>query len=151
MKEPIYKWDEETKTATCTIFDADGHSHTGVAVCHEDDFDFCSEKTGLEIAYRRALIEGYKAYRHNVKVALKALKQLYYSMKHSSKFDPKSYENIMLHRQIRNHEIDLETANNMLLAEKLNLKMYIAEKDGFYKQIRTIRKKKNEASRTDSN
>ena len=65
-------------------------------------------------------------------------------MKHSSKFDPKSYENIMLHRQIRNHEIDLETANNMLLAEKLNLKMYIAEKDGFYKQIRAIRKKKEE-------
>ena len=144
MKEPIYIWDEEHKIATCTIYDIDNHTHIGQAQCHEDDFDFCSEKTGMEIAYRRALIEGYKAYRYYVKNSLKTLNQLYYTMKHSQKFNPKSYENKMLQRQIKQYEVDLEEINNTLLAEKLNLKMYIAEKDGFYKQIRAIRKKKEE-------
>ena len=58
-----------------------------------------SEKTGNEIAYSRALIEAYN-YRRNciIKPGLKALNQLYYSMKHSKKFNKKSYEMKMLYR-----------------------------------------------------
>ena len=125
MKEPICKWDADSGTAYCTIFDADGHAHEGKAVCAADDADMMNEKTGMEIAYRRAEIKAYKAYKYKIKNKLEALNQLYYSMKHSKKFNPKSYENIMLQRQIRLCNDDLDTANNIISTAQLDLKIYI--------------------------
>lgn len=57
-----------------------------------------SEKTGCEIAFRRAKIEVLKSYRDELKIKLEALRQLYYSMNQSNKFNEKSYENKMLQR-----------------------------------------------------
>lgn len=139
MREPKTTWDIETGTATYTLWDIDQTPHTGVAICHEDDLDMMSEKTGLEIARKRATILAYKAYKYKINVELKALKQLYYSMKHSSKFNPESYENIMLQKQIRLKETDLTVVNNLLIEEKFSLKVYIIEKDAFYKQVRKLR------------
>ena len=143
MKEPICKWDADNGIAYCTIFDADGHAHEGKAVCAADDADMMNEKTGMDIAYRRAEIKAYKAYKYKIKNKLEALNQLYYSMKHSKKFNPKSYENIMLQRQIQMIKIDLDAANNIINESLILLKLYIAEKEAFYKQLRKLRERNN--------
>ena len=99
-----------------------------------------SEKTGMEIAYCRATIDYLKYVRDmELKPALKALKQLYYTMKHSTHFNPKSYENSKLQRHIRMYEFDLETINELIVDERKNLKDYINKKDEFYKKTRISR------------
>ena len=112
---------------------------TGIAKCHPDDSDMCSEKTGSEIACRRANIDALRSYRDELKIALKALNQLYYSMNKSKKFNAKSYENRMLQRQINLIKNDLTTTNEMIVSEQQNLRAYIKSKDIFYKATRARR------------
>ena len=138
-QEPIFNWDPEEGVASC-IIKYKNQTFCGVAVCHEEDKDMMSEKTGMEIAYRRATIDYLKYVRDmELKPALKALKQLYYTMKHSTHFNPKSYENSKLQRHIRMYEFDLETINELIVNERKNLKDYIDKKDEFYKKTRISR------------
>ena len=138
-QEPIFNWDTEEGVASC-IIKYKNQTFCGVAVCHEEDKDMMSEKTGMEIAYRRATIDYLKYVRDmELKPALKALKQLYYTMKHSTHFNPKSYENSKLQRHIRMYEFDLETINELIVNERKNLKDYIDKKDEFYKKTRISR------------
>ena len=51
--EPIFSWNEETGTASC-ILGSNEKIYTGFAQCHPDDADMKGEKTGCEIAFRRA-------------------------------------------------------------------------------------------------
>ena len=74
MKEPIFKWDADTGTAYCAIWDADGHMHEGTAVCHADDADMMSEKTGLDIARRRAELSAYKAFKYKLEIEYDGVK-----------------------------------------------------------------------------
>ena len=135
-QKPIFNWDPEEGVASC-IIKYKNQTFCGVAMCHEEDKDMMSEKTGLEIAYRRATIDYLKYVRDmELKPALKALKQLYYTMKHSTHFNPKSYENSKLQRHIRMYEFDLETINELIVNERKNLKDYIDKKDEFYKKTR---------------
>lgn len=135
-QEPILNWDPEEGVASC-IIKYKNQTFCGVAMCHEEDKDMMSEKTGMEIAYRRATIDYLKYVRDmELKPALKALKQLYYTMKHSTHFNPKSYENSKLQRHIRMYEFDLETINEIIIDERKNLKDYIDKKDEFYKKTR---------------
>lgn len=135
-QEPIFNWDPEEGVASC-IIKYKNQTFCGVAMCHEEDKDMMSEKTGMEIAYRRATIDYLKYVRDmELKPALKALKQLYYTMKHSTHFNPKSYENSKLQRHIRMYEFDLETINELIVNERKNLKDYIDKKDEFYKKTR---------------
>ena len=135
-QEPIFNWDPEEGVASC-IIKYKNQTFCGVAMCHEEDKDMMSEKTGMEIAYRRATIDYLKYVRDmELKPALKALKQLYYTMKHSTHFNPKSYENSKLQRHIRMYEFDLETINELIVDERKNLKDYIDKKDEFYKKTR---------------
>ena len=135
-QEPIFNWDPEEGVASC-IIKYKNQTFCGVAMCHEEDKDMMSEKTGMEIAYRRATIDYLKYVRDmELKPALKALKQLYYTMKHSTHFNPKSYENSKLQRHIRLYEFDLETINELIVNERKNLKDYIDKKDEFYKKTR---------------
>jgi hypothetical protein len=60
-------------------------------------------------------------------------------MNRSAKFNPESYENTMLQRQIRLLEFDLTTANEMIKYERENLKAFIDDKDRMYKHIRKKR------------
>lgn len=99
-----------------------------------------SEKTGCEIAFRRAKIHAMQDYRDSLKIKLSALNQLYYSMKHSTHFNEKSYENKMLQKQIRLIKFDLDTAKEIIVSEQKNLKEYIDAKDNFYKNTRARRK-----------
>ena len=81
MNEPKFEWLPEERIAFCTLVDPITHrEYVGTASCHEDDIDMCNEKTGCEIALRRAAIEAYKTLRDETKAALGALKQLFYSM-----------------------------------------------------------------------
>ena len=138
-QEPIFNWDSEEGVASC-IIKYKNQTFCGVAMCHEEDKDMMSEKTGMEIAYRRATIDYLKYVRDmELKPALKALKQLYYTMKHSTHFNPKSYENSKLQRHIRMYEFDLETINELIVNERKNLKDYIDKKDEFYKKTRISR------------
>ena len=126
----------ENGIAKCTLYNNYG-VFEGVAKCHPDDFDMESEKVGCEIAYSRATINSLIHARDNViKPSLKALKQLYYSMKHSKKFNKKSYEAKMLWSQIRNWEIDLATICNMITTERKMLSDYIHTKEALYQNIR---------------
>ena len=136
------EFNEETRTTYCYITDEKNRLFVGMATCHEDDIDMMSWRTGEEIAFRRAKIHYLQTVRDaDLKPALAALKQLYYSMAHSSQFNSKSYENKMLQRQIRFFELDLATNKEMLAYERKNLKDYINGKEKIYKRIR---KGKNE-------
>jgi hypothetical protein len=137
--EPIFEWDETTRTAVCILSDGEKLFY-GTANCHSDDADMCSEKTGCEIAFRRAKIKYYRYYRDCLKERKAALHQLYYSINKSKKFNKKSYENRMLQRQIHMIDFDLNTAYELLANEEQDLIEYIKNKDEFYKNIRKNRK-----------
>ena len=63
-------------------------------------------------------------------------------MKHSKKYNEKSYENKMLYRQIKNLEEDLKLTKDLIKNYKESLNKYIKEKDERFKQIRAYRNKK---------
>ena len=140
--EPIFSWDEETGMASCILTDGQKY-YTGFAQCHPEDVDMKGEKTGCEIALKRAKINALRGYRDELKTKNAALKQLYFSMNKSKHFNEKSYENRMLQRQIRMINFDLATTKEMIATEEQNLRTYLSEKDSFYKKIRLNRKKAN--------
>ena len=139
---PIFNWDAEASIASCILSDGE-KIFTGFAQCHPDDMDMSSEKTGCEIALRRAKINALRGYRDELKIKLSALNQLYYSMNTSKHFNAKSYENKMLQRQIRQINFDLATTKEMIATEQQNLIAYIKSKDVFYTQTRKRRQKAN--------
>ena len=137
IKSVRCEYDEDSKITYCYITDEKERMYIGTAICHEDDIDMLSWRTGEEIAYRRARMDYLRGRRDSeLKPRLAALKQLYYSMKHSSKFNPHSYENCMLQRQIRLLEFDLATIKEELANSQKYLKDYINGKDKVYKRIR---------------
>ena len=140
--EPIFHWDEETGKAACIVSNGE-KVYTGFAQCHPDDNDMASEKTGCEIALRRAKINALRGYRDELKTRLSALNQYYYSMNMSCRFNEKSYENKMLQRQIRQIKFDLDTTKEMIAGEEQSLRAYIKSKDIFYTQTRKRRQKAN--------
>lgn len=139
MNTPKFEWYEEDRQAICKLHTKYG-TFTGIASCHPDDEDMMSEKVGCEIAYSRAAIESLKYERDNViKPSLKALKQLYYSMNRSKRFNPKSYEYKMLKRQIECWEFDLAVINDMIDTERTWIRDYINTKEALYQNIRANR------------
>ena len=137
--KPIFHYDKETGCSTCVIETKYG-KFSGTACCHPDDMDMASEKVGCEIAYSRAAIDSLKYERDNViKPSLKALKQLYYSMNRSKRFNPKSYEYKMLRRQIECWEFDLSIINDMIDTERTWIRNYINTKEALYQNIRANR------------
>lgn len=136
--EPIFSWDEESGLASCILTDGN-KVYTGIAQCHPEDMDMESEKTGCEIAFKRAKISVLRQYRDELKIALKTLEQLYHSMNISYRFNEKSYENKMLQRRIRAIKFDLDTTKEIIVSEEQSLREYLKNKDDFYNKIRSIR------------
>lgn len=136
--EPIFTWDEESGVASCILSDGE-KIYTGFAQCHPDDNDMKGEKTGCEIAFKRARIHALRGYRDELKIKLSTLKQLYYTMNRSKHFNPKSYENRMLQRQLRMINFDLDTVKEILATEEQNLREYLKNKDNFYVKTRIRR------------
>lgn len=142
-RKPIYDWDEETGVATCFLFDKN-NTFIGIALCHSDDEDFKSEKTGLFIAESRARIKMLQHIRNNeLKPELAGLKQLYYSINKSKHYNKKSYEAKMLWRQMKNKERDIKILSEIIYKERMYLNNYIQDKDKFYQDINNIRGKKD--------
>lgn len=139
MNTPKFEWYEEDRQAICKLHTKYG-TFTGIASCHPDDEDMMSEKVGCEIAYSRAAIESLKYERDCIiKPSLKALKQLYYSMNRSKRFNPKSYEYKMLKRQIECWEFDLAMISDMIDTERTWIRDYINTKEALYQNIRANR------------
>ena len=142
MKKPEYTWDPGLGFASCTLYYKNLEFY-GSAHCHRDDEDMMSKLTGQTIAEARATIQYLAHIRDNeVRPQLKSLYQLYYSMKHSSKFNPKSYESIMLYRQIHHLEKDLDAVNKEIANIKQMLKEYIEQKEKDHQKIREYHSKK---------
>ena len=137
MNKPIFTY--ENGHAICITRDTMGREFKGEAWCAKEDLDMESKITGLSIAESRAQIAAATAYRNDLRVRLSALKQLYYSMNKSKSFNPKSYENKMLQRQIKLTENDLSIAIHQLAVLKVNLYEYINQKDDFHKRVRDNR------------
>ena len=130
MKKPEYTWDPGLGFASCTLYYKNLEFY-GSAHCHRDDEE------------ARATIEYLTHIRDNeVRPQLKSLYQLYYSMKHSSKFNPKSYESIMLYRQIHHLEKDLDAVSKEIVNIKQMLKEYIEQKEKDHQKIREYHSKK---------
>ena len=109
-----YKWDEDMGYAQCYIYYRD-QVFEGDALCHKDDIKYKSRTVGESLAQYRATRYYLAWVRDNeVLPQLKALNQLYYSMKYSTQFNPKSYEAKMLFRQIRQKKEDIEGIRQLI-------------------------------------
>lgn len=132
----IYSFDDKTGVSYCSIFEY-GLEFTGIAVCHPDDRDMLSERTGCEIANRRAYIHLLCHERDNIIAPqLKALKQLYYSINKSKNFNKKGYAEKALYRHVRMLEHDLTAIKAEIATEKQSLTDYINGKEKFYQRHR---------------
>lgn len=63
-----------------------------------------------------------------------ALKHLEATMKHSSQFAPKSYENKRLRKEIKNRQKEIDEINDYILNAKMMLQDYITKKDKIYRE-----------------
>ena len=142
INQPIFTWDENTGVSSCHLSDGE-RVYTGFSRCHPDDEDMKGEKTGCEIALRRAKIAALRGYRDELKIRLSALNQYYHSMNMSYRFNEKSYENKMLQRQLRQIKFDLDTTKEMIAGEEQSLRAYIKSTEVFYTQTRKRRQKAN--------
>lgn len=144
MNKPAdYLWDAERGMATCIVY-YKNLEFKGTAFCHPEDKDMKSKLTGQTIAEWRAMRQYFRHIRDNeLKPQLQSLKQLYYAMNRSKRFDPKSYQSKMLFRHIQNIEFDLDTVNKNIAALSQNLKDYIDDKDKIYQTLRKIKQAKD--------
>lgn len=125
--------------STC-IIEYKGISFCGEAKCHPQDNDFESEKTGLQIAEIRANIKLLQFRRDTeIKPQIKILKHLLHNIKSSQYHNPKAYESIMIRKQLKSLNADLNEVNGIINDEKRYLKTYIDNKDKFYNKIRSKR------------
>lgn len=109
-----FKWAEDMGYAQCYIY-YKNQVFEGDALCHKDDIKYKSRVVGESLAQYRATRYYLAWVRDNeVLPQLKALNQLYYSMKHSTQFNPKSYEAKMLFRQINQKEEDLRSIKQLI-------------------------------------
>lgn len=142
IKQPNYEW-HENGIACCTLF-YNNLQFKGVAYCHPDDEDMMSKLTGQIIAEYRATIQYLRHIRDNeIQPQLKALWQLYYSMKHSKQFTPRGYEARMLYKQIQKLQNDLNAVKEEIAITQKNLKEYIDDKEKNYQAIRKHREGQN--------
>jgi len=133
-------WDEEYRHAYCGIKTPDGNTVVGEAICHPQDVDMVSEKTGCTIAERRAYIKYMQYQKENIlKPELKALKKFYNVVNQSKYYDEQDYTNQMLIRHIKRLEEDIKSLKQEIETEKINLRDYISTKDTFYQEVRKRR------------
>lgn len=133
-------WDEEYRHAYCGIKTPDGNTVVGEAICHPQDVDMVSEKTGCTIAERRAYIKYMQYQKENIlKPELKALKKFYNVVNQSKYYDEQDYTNQMLIRHIKRLEEDIASLKQEIETEKINLRDYISTKDTFYQEVRKRR------------
>lgn len=136
--QPEFSWDEMTGEATCILTDDKNRVFTGTAQCHPNDYDMASERTGCELAFRRAKLEYLRTVRDaEIKPALAALEHLYACMVHSTHFEANSYEARMIRKHIHQTKFDLTTIKEMIASEYQGITDYIKGKEKVYQRIRS--------------
>lgn len=140
----LYDFDPVDGIAHVTFIIGD-KKFRGTAICHEQDKDMMSEKTGLYLAEQRATIAYLQDVRDNdIKPKLQMLEHIYDGFQQSKYFNEKSYESRFIRRQIRFLENDLTTINETLAETRKNITRTIIEKDKFYRDVRRHRTKNQE-------
>lgn len=129
-------WDKETKTATCIYIIPNGIQFVGVAKCHPDDDEFCSEITGGTIAESRAFHKYLKYCLREQKQELTALKHLQSSIQYSKQHNPDSYETKMLGKAIKLHEEDIDFLRKELVIHDNYIKNYIESLDRYHQRLK---------------
>lgn len=140
--EQNYLYDKDSGVSTY-IIEYEGQYFTGIAHCAPEDADMQNEKTGINIAQRRAIIKLFQYRRNELKHKLAALNQLYYSVNKSKKYDSHGYMENMLEHQRQQIQDELNLMKDALKDEQQNLQQYLKNKDEFYRRIRTNRNKDN--------
>lgn len=136
MKNKNIRFKYNHGEGVCTII-YKGHKFIGKALCHPDDIDFESERTGLCIAEARAYLLFLKHRKNNeIKPQLDIINHLFNNIRSSSKYDSKSYEFKMIKRQKFILENELKTINNDIKEEEKSLKEYISLKEKLYTKFR---------------
>ena len=135
--KPEFSWDTESGTAVCILTDDKHRTFIGEATCHTNDFDMMSERTGCELAFRRAKLSYWRTVRDSeIKPALEALKHLYACMAHSTKFEANSYEARTIRKHIHQITFELTTIKELIASEYQGITDYIKGKDAVYNRIR---------------
>ena len=135
--KPKFSWHPDNGTAICVLKDDKGRVFVGEAFCNPEDSDMMSERTGCELAFRRAKLEYLRTIRDaELKPALAALKHLYACMVHSTHFEANSYESRTIRKHIHQIEFDLATTKEMIANEYQGISDYIKGKDKVYQRIR---------------
>ena len=139
----VFNWDEETRTATCTIDDPRRGVFVGIATCHPDDADMCSKLTGQEIALNRASIKLLVYVRDSeIKPGLQALKNYLYSINKSKEFNKKHYATKILYHNIKQYEEELSFTNELIEKHREALRSFIDEHEKFFQSVRRRREGK---------
>lgn len=139
---PKYTWDADYGFAECTIL-VDGIEISGSAHCSEEDKDFMSEKIGMELAEKRAIINSMKyTIKYNLLPQIKVLKQVLQQIESSKKFNPHNYEYKMIRRQLKIKEADMAEFKRQIADLEAYIRSYIRIKDDVHKRLRSIRDKK---------
>lgn len=134
-----FTWDPETGCATCKIQCHD-EIFIGQAKCCDEDRDFLSERTGLNIAELRADIRALKHIKKYImKPELDSLKQVYHVMTVNKNFNSKSTEARIMRKHIHMKEADLQSINWQIHDTEDFLKEYIRNKDIIHSRIRKKR------------
>ena len=134
MSKNIY-FSYDNGISTCTIV-YKNKKFTGTAICHPDDADFESDKTGLSIAEARAAIKVFQYQKQEIKYPLHILIHLWGNMRTSKHYNPKSYEACMIKSQIRALESNISMIDSQIADEKKYLKSYIGKKEELYQRLR---------------
>ena len=136
-----FDWNPETGVATCIITYKD-QEFIGTAICHPEDMDLISERTGSYIAECRAYRIYYRYIREvEIKPALNALKHAYNIMSQSKYFNENSHEAQVMRKQIAYYEDALLMIRRSMYVEAQSLREYIKNKDIVYNRIRKANKK----------
>lgn len=138
VKNIQYYFNPEDGSSLCTIT-INNHTFVGTAQCADIDRDMMSEKTGCEIAHRRAVLYALKYERDTIKSELDGLKKYYYTVCRSKYYNENGYMENMLKRQIKFQEDRLDCVKDLLDYNKESLKDYLTNKAIFYKQVRKNR------------
>ena len=137
LYRPEFSWDDENKVAVCIVKDDKDRTYVGEATCHENDLDYASERTGCELAFRRAKLQYLRTVRDaDLKPALAALQHLYGCMAHSTHFEAKSYEARTVRKHIHQTTFELATIKEEIAYEYQAITDYIRGKDKLYKRLR---------------
>ena len=114
-----------------------GNSFVGTAMCHDDDKDMESERTGLTIAEARAYIKMMRFIKkYEIKPKVDILYHLMNNIKLSKYHNPKAYEFRMIRNQYNYWNKKFEEIKTNINDEERYLKEYIDQKDKLYHKLR---------------